>query len=140
MVNRVVLIGRITKEVDLKMTSSQIPVTSFTLAVNRNYTSQNGEKPADFISCVAWRGTAEFMSRFVRKGNLLAVEGSIQTRNYEDQTGQMRYVTEVVCDFVQLLERNDNNNASYDNFKDDDAQDDFYETSKQLVADDDLPF
>src|SRR5690554_6902602 len=105
MINRVVLVGRITRDVDMRMTSSNIPVVSFSLAVNRKYTNELGERPADFINCVAWRHSAQFMKDYVRKGNLLAVEGQIQTRNYEDQSGTTRYITEVVCDSVQLLER-----------------------------------
>jgi single-strand DNA-binding protein len=141
MVNRVVLVGRITKDVELRAVSNEVSVTQFTLAVNRNYTTQSGERPADFIQCVAWRGTAEFMKKFVKKGALLAVEGRIQTRTYEDSTGQTRYVTEVNADNVQLLEsRGDTSSDSTDHDISKDEQDEFYQTSKQLVADDDLPF
>ena len=100
MINRVVLIGRITKEVDSKATSSGVSVVQFTLAVNRNFTNSQGEKEADFIQCVAWRFQADFLKRYVKKGALLGIEGRIQTRNYEDSTGQTRYVTEVIADSV----------------------------------------
>jgi single-strand DNA-binding protein len=83
MLNRVVLIGRITKAPEQKSTQNNIPVVSFTLAVDSRYTNDQGEKKADFIQCVAWNKTAEFMSNYVRKGALLGVEGRIQTRTYE---------------------------------------------------------
>lgn len=143
MINRVVLVGRITKEVDLKATTNNVSVAQFTLAVNRNYTSQSGEKQADFISCVAWRNQAEFMKKFVKKGALLGIEGRIQTRNYEDSTGTTRYVTEVQVDSVQLLESKGDSSPSgeyEDKTSREEQQDEFYETSKKLVADDDLPF
>ncbi|VEU82902.1 single-stranded DNA-binding protein [Acholeplasma hippikon] len=143
MINRVVLVGRITKEVDLRVTGSNISVVQFTLAVNRNYTSANGEKQADFISCVAWRNTADFMKKYVRKGALLGIEGRIQTRNYEDSNGQTRYVTEVQADSVQILEsKNDTSQSNeYDTKPSrDEDNDDYYNTSKNLVADEDLPF
>ena len=78
---------------------------SFTVACNRRFTSQGQEPQADFINCVAWRQTADYMANYVKKGALLGVEGRIQTRNYEDQTGKRVYVTEVVCDSVQTLVR-----------------------------------
>lgn len=138
--NRVILVGRITKDPELKMTQSNIPVCSFTLAVNRQFTDQSGERQADFIQCVVWRKQAENLERFVKKGALLGVEGRIQTRQYETDNGT-RYVTEVLCDSIQFLEsRSDSepkqvqeDNPSVDN-------DEFYETSKQLAAEEDLPF
>lgn len=103
MINQVVLVGRITKDVELKTTQSNIPVATFTLAVNRQFSSDNGEREADFIQCVAWRKAAENMAQFVNKGDLLGVQGRIQTRQYESEQG-MKYITEVVCDTVQFLE------------------------------------
>lgn len=103
MINRVVLLGRITKDPEIKYTQSNIPVVTFTLAVNKTYKDANGERQADFIQLVAWRNSAEFLSRYVKKGNMLGVEGRIQTRSYEAD-GAMRYITEVVVDSVQLLE------------------------------------
>ena len=143
MINNVVLVGRITRDVDLRMTQSNIPVVSFTLAVNRKYTNELGEKPADFINCVAWRHSAQFMKDYVKKGNLLAVEGSIQTRTYVDQDGNNRYITEVVCDSVQLLERSDNRSERSDYQGQSNTQREFEETSKALTDDsgnDNLPF
>lgn len=101
--NRVELVGRITKDPELRYTSSNIASVRFTLAVNRNFTNQNGEREADFINCVAWRNQAENMKKFVTKGNLLAVEGRIQTGSY-DKDGQRVYTTDVVADNVTFLE------------------------------------
>ena len=104
MINNVVLVGRLTKDPDLKYTSSGSAVASFTLAVNRSFTNQNGNREADFINCVIWRKPAETMANYARKGTLLGVVGRIQTRSYENQQGQRVYVTEVVCENFQLLE------------------------------------
>ncbi len=139
--NRVILVGRITKDPEMKSTQSNIPVVSFTLAVNRQFTDQSGEKQADFIQCVVWRKQAENLARFVKKGALLGIEGRIQTRTYEAENGT-RYVTEVVCDSVQFLEsKGDTHNETTDQKDTDTADnDEFYETSKQLAAEEDLPF
>ncbi len=140
MMNRVILVGRITKDPEVKMTQSNIAVATFTLAVNRQFADQSGERQADFIQCVVWRKQAENLARFVKKGALLGVEGRIQTRQYETENG-MRYVTEVVCDSVQFLESkgDSNESTSRDDLTTAD-NDEFYETSKQLAAEEDLPF
>ncbi|MHC5373085.1 single-stranded DNA-binding protein [Enterococcus sp. LJL120] len=104
MINNVVLVGRLTKDPDLRYTSNGAAVATFTLAVNRNFTNQDGNREADFINCVIWRKPAETMANYARKGTLLGVTGRIQTRNYENQQGQRVYVTEVVADNFQLLE------------------------------------
>lgn len=145
MINRVVLVGRITKDVDHRVTQTGVSVVSFTLAVNRNFTNASGEREADFINCVTWRASADFMRNYVKKGNLLGVDGRIQTRNYEDNDGRTVYVTEVVADSVQLLESRSSQESSgqFRNIQEDtsnDAQDELYETTKDLIADDDLPF
>ncbi len=93
MINRVVLVGRLTKDSDLKYTSSGTAVASFTLAVNRQFTNQSGEREADFINCVVWRKQAESLANFTRKGSLIGVEGRLQTRSYDNQQGQRVYVT-----------------------------------------------
>ena len=103
MINKVILIGRIVKDVELRKTPNGISTVSFTLAVNRTY-KKDGEQEADFINCVAWRNSADFMANYVNKGALLGVEGRIQVRNYKDQSDRTVYVTEVVCDSVQVLE------------------------------------
>lgn len=103
MINRVILVGRVTKDPVLRKTPNGTSVVSFTLAVNRNI-KKEGQPEADFINCVAWNKTADFMAQYVRKGALLGVEGRIQTRNYDDKNGKRVYVTEVVANSVQLLE------------------------------------
>ncbi|MHC5269305.1 single-stranded DNA-binding protein [Enterococcus sp. LJL98] len=104
MINNVVLVGRLTKDPDLRYTSSGTAVATFTLAVNRNFASQSGEREADFINCVIWRKSAETLANYAKKGTLLGVTGRIQTRNYENQQGQRVYVTEIVAENFQLLE------------------------------------
>ncbi|TGY65137.1 single-stranded DNA-binding protein [Dubosiella muris] len=103
MINRVVLVGRLTKDPELRKTQSGTSVVSYTIAVNRR-SQTPGQPDADFISCVAWNKTAELMAQYLHKGSLIGVEGRIQTRNYENQQGQRVYVTEVVTDNVQFLE------------------------------------
>ena len=139
MMNRVILVGRITKDPEMKMTQSNIPVVTFTLAVNRQFSDQSGEKQADFIQCVVWRKQAENLARFVRKGALLGVEGRIQTRQYEADNGT-RYVTEVVCDSIQFLESKSDQSETPREETSSADNDEFYETSKQLAAEEDLPF
>ncbi|WEV60474.1 single-stranded DNA-binding protein [Streptococcaceae bacterium ESL0729] len=105
MINNVVLVGRLTKDIELRQTANGQSNASFTLAVTRNFKNQKGEYDADFINVVAWRNTAEFLARFgAKKGNLLSVTGRIQTRSYENQQGQRVYVTEVVADNASFLE------------------------------------
>ena len=104
MINRVVLVGRMTRDPELRRTPQGDAVTSFTLAVNRNYTSRDGQQQADFINCVVWRKPAENVGRYCSKGSLVGVEGRIQTRSYDNSQGQKVYVVEVICDSVQFLE------------------------------------
>lgn len=96
MLNNVVLMGRLTADPELRQTASGIEVTSFTIAIDRGYVRQGEERQADFINCVAWRQTAKFISTYFRKGQMIAVTGSIQTRNYEDKNGSKRVATDVV--------------------------------------------
>lgn len=103
MINRVVLVGRLTKDPELRKTQSGTSVVSYTIAVNRR-SQTPGQPDADFIGCVAWNKTAELMAQYLHKGSLIGVEGRIQTRNYDNQQGQRVYVTEVVTDSVQFLE------------------------------------
>ena len=113
--NKVLLVGRITKDPEIRYLQNGTPQVLFTLAVDRGVRDVNGNRQADFISCVAWRGQADFISRYIRKGYLMSVEGRIQTRNYQGQDGQMRYVTEVVLDAVENLtpRQDDAQGASY---------------------------
>lgn len=103
MINRVVLVGRLTKDPELRRTSQGDAVTSFTLAVNRNFTSRDGQQQADFINCVVWRKPAENVERYCSKGSTVGVEGRIQTRSYDNSQGQKVNVVEVICDSVQFL-------------------------------------
>ncbi|MGX7368012.1 single-stranded DNA-binding protein [Enterococcus casseliflavus] len=104
MINNLTLVGRLTKDPDLKYTGNGIAVATFTLAVNRNFTNQSGEREADFINCVIWRKPAETLANYAKKGVLIGVTGRIQTRSYDNQQGQKVYVTEVIADNFQLLE------------------------------------
>lgn len=161
MMNRVVLVGRLTKDPDLRYTPSGVAVTTFTLAVNRPFKNQNGDSEADFINCVVWRKPAENAANFLKKGSLAGVDGRMQTRNYEGQDGKRVYVTEVVAESVQFLEprnsgggngggnndaqnaydqarnnRNSNNNQGYTRVDDDP----FAGQGSINISDDDLPF
>ncbi|NLH64341.1 MAG: single-stranded DNA-binding protein [Erysipelotrichaceae bacterium] len=108
MINRVVLVGRLTKDVEIRKTQSQLSVASFTVAVDRRVSRSqdpNSNQPtADFINCVAWRQTADFLGTYAKKGALVGVDGRLQTRTYDDAQGNRHYVTEVVCDNANLLE------------------------------------
>ncbi|BDD37914.1 single-stranded DNA-binding protein [Streptococcus ruminantium] len=104
MINNVVLVGRMTKDAELRYTPSNVAVATFTLAVNRNQKNENGEREADFINCVIWRQAAENLANWAKKGALIGIVGSIQTRNYENQQGQRVYVTEVIANQFHMLE------------------------------------
>ncbi|MDO4414007.1 MAG: single-stranded DNA-binding protein [Erysipelotrichaceae bacterium] len=105
MINRVVLVGRLTRDVEVRKTQSNLSVASFTVAIDNRRRANDGtaQNTADFINCVAWRQSADFLGQYARKGAMVGVEGRLQTRNYE-RDGQKVYVTEVVCDSVSLLE------------------------------------
>lgn len=107
--NKVILIGRLTRDPELRYTGSNTPVATFSLAVNRPFTNQSGEREADFINCVVWRKLAETVKNYLSQGSQVAVEGRIQTRNYDDQNGQKRYVTEVIVENIDFVgSRRDN--------------------------------
>ena len=111
--NKVILGGRLTADPELKTTPSGVPVTSFTIAVNRRYTSKNADEPqADFINATAWRSTAEFISRYFRKASSICVVGSIQTRSWTDQQGSKRFATEVVVDEAMFVDSKSESPAS----------------------------
>ena len=154
MINRVVLVGRLTKDPVLRKTANGASIVSFTVACTRRF-KQEGQPEADFINTVAWNKTADIVAQYTHKGSLVGVEGRIQTRSYDDQSGKRVYVTEVVADSVQFLESkstaasnaNSNayvpeaNNQSYqsDNSSSQSYSNDF--TSSTLdIASDDLPF
>lgn len=116
MINNVTIIGRTTKDIELRATSSGTNNASFTLAVERNFKNASGEKETDFINCVAWRKTAEIVAQYAPKGSLIGVRGRIQTRNYENNQGVRVYVTEVVADEVQLIDTRNNNQGANANY------------------------
>ncbi|UUV98382.1 single-stranded DNA-binding protein [Vagococcus luciliae] len=167
MINNVVLVGRLTRDPDLRYTSNGSAVATFNLAVNRNFTNQSGEREADFVNCVIWRKPAETLANYAKKGTLLGVVGRIQTRNYENQQGQRVYVTEVVCENFQLLEsknassQRQQQTSGFNNFSQDnqntqssfgqsssndmpnfdrDNSNPFGNSSSIDISDDDLPF
>lgn len=162
MINNVVLVGRLTKDAELRYTPSNVAVATFTLAVNRNRKNENGEREADFINCVIWRQAAENLANWAKKGSLIGITGTIQTRNYENQQGQRVYVTEVIASHFQLLEsrssQQDNQGSyqqqSYGNqgntFQNGNSQggysgqggyqSPFGNTNPRDISDDDLPF
>ncbi|MFC4077250.1 single-stranded DNA-binding protein [Salinithrix halophila] len=154
MLNRVVLIGRLTRDPELRYTPGGVAVTSFNLAVNRRFTNQQGEKEADFIDIVAWRQLAETVANYMKKGRLVAVEGRLQIRSFENQEGRRIKVAEVVAENVQFLEsrsqaasgsgadysqsqgKNDGFNAGRSP-----STDPFADDGKPIdISDDDLPF
>ena len=155
MINRVVLVGRLTKDPVLRKTANGASVVSFTVACTRRF-KQEGQPDADFINTVAWNKTADIVSQYTHKGSLVGVEGRIQTRSYDDQSGKRVYVTEVVADSVQFLESksaaasnaNSNayvpeaNNQSYqsDNSSSQSYSNDFTSSDTLDIASDDLPF
>ena len=105
-INKVILVGRLTRDVEVRKTGSGLSVAQFTVAVDRRLPkNSDGQQSADFVPCVAWRQSADFLGSYARKGNLVSVEGHIQTRNYDDKDGRKIYVAEVVCENVQLQSR-----------------------------------
>ena len=149
MINNVVLVGRITRDPELRYTPQNQAVATFSLAVNRQFKNANGERDADFINCVIWRQQAENLANWAKKGALMGITGRIQTRNYENQQGQRVYVTEVVADTFQLLEsrqsseRNHAPAATQPNNKSNvagDSHDPFAGNESLNINDDDLPF
>lgn len=154
MINRVVLVGRITRDPEVQQTNTGIQYVRFSLACNRPFKDQNGERQADFINCIAWRQQADFLARFVKKGNMVGVEGRIQMNNYQDANGNNRQVFDVLVESVTNLEPASKNDGGYqpqppfgNGFQPSENQNysnhDFEETNKSVefeVSDDDLPF
>jgi single-strand DNA-binding protein len=150
--NKVILIGRLTRDPGLKTTSSGTATTTFSIAVDRNFVNQQtGQREADFINCVAWRKQAENIARYCTKGTQVAVEGRIQVRNYDAQDGTKRYVTEVICDNVTFLGSKSSNNSSFNESNYSEPSSDIETTNlnedpyanmgdEVALTDDDLPF
>ncbi|MFC5775137.1 single-stranded DNA-binding protein [Ectobacillus antri] len=140
MINAVTLVGRLTKDPELRYTQNGVATANFTLAVNRTFSNQQGEREADFINCVVWRKPAENTANYCRKGQLVGVTGRIQTRNYEGQDGKKVYVTEVVADSVQFLEGKKDGGQDQTS-KQDRVKDPFVMTGGVIeISDEDLPF
>ena len=112
--NKVFLIGRLVRDPELRYTGTNIPVATFSIAVNRNFTNANGEREADFINCVVWDKQAENLVKYQKKGNQIAVDGRIQTRNYEDKDGKRVYVTEILANNISFLDSKGTNTSSND--------------------------
>ncbi|AIC96522.1 MULTISPECIES: single-stranded DNA-binding protein [Shouchella] len=116
MLNRVVLVGRLTRDPELRFTPNGVAVANFTLAVNRPFSNQQGEREADFINCVVWRKPAENVANFLKKGSLAGVDGRVQTRSYDNNEGKRVFITEVVAESVQFLEPRNSQNNQNQNF------------------------
>lgn len=146
MINNVVLVGRLTKDPDLRYTGNETPVASFTLAVNRDFKNASGEQEADFINCVIWRKSAETLANTVRKGQQIGVVGRVQTRSYDNQQGQKVFVTEVVAERFNYLEKREGNSNSSNSQNQSSNQQNFDRNSDPFsgssidISDDDLPF
>lgn len=154
MINRVVLVGRLTKDPELRQTPSGLSVATFTIATNRTFSNQSGERVADFVPCVVWRKQAENVAQYVGKGSLIGVEGRLQTRTYDAQDGSKRFVMEVVADSVQFLESRQtanhrqqemmqqpvSNNQGTKTSNANDVPFDFDDDASFDISDDDLPF
>lgn len=137
MINNVVLVGRLTRDPELRYTPSNVAVATFSLAVSRNFKNQAGDYEADFISCIMWRQQAENFANWLKKGALVGITGRIQTRSYDNQQGQRVYVTEVVAESFQTLEKKYlANNASMEN----QIPPSFEKTNPMDISDDDFPF
>ncbi|MFD2627353.1 single-stranded DNA-binding protein [Oceanobacillus kapialis] len=161
MLNRVVLVGRLTKDPDLRYTPNGVAVANFTIAVNRPFSNQQGNREADFINCVVWRRPAENLANFMKKGSMIGVDGRVQTRTFDGQDGKTVFVTEIVADSVQFLEtkgssqnrgqdnpgfqqqnRNQNQYQPNQNQNQNQNQDDPFRNNGEPIdiSDDDLPF
>jgi len=155
--NKVFLIGRLTRDPELRYTGTNIAVASFSIAVNRNFSNANGEREADFINIVVWRKQAENVKNYITKGSQVAIDGRIQTRNYDDKDGKKVYVTEVVADNVQFLDSKGSREVNASNetpdvtpydfsnqvdvTTNDVKEDPFKDFGEEIVIeDDDLPF
>ena len=141
--NKVILIGNLTKDPEQSYTPSNICVCRFTVAVNRSYSSQNGDKQTDFLPVVCWRNQAENCAKHLKKGSKVGVSGSIQTRTYADANGVRRYVTEIVADEVQFLStRNENGEGDLPEIPEvrETRRAPRVEDARPVASDDDLPF
>lgn len=142
MINNVTIVGRTTKDVELRTTGDGTSVANFTIAANRPFKNKQGEQEADFINCVAWRKNAEVAAKYTKKGSMIGITGRIQTRKYENNEGRTVFVTEVVAESVQLLEPKKQNNQSNNDISQQQQQNDSFESKNDEIniSDDDIPF
>lgn len=148
--NKVILIGRLSRDPEMRTTGSGTAVTRFTVAVSRPFQNPNGERQTDFINCIAWRRQAENIAKYCTKGSQVAIEGRIQTGSYDAQDGTKRYTTDIVCDNVTFLGSRNSDNASSNTFQAeptevvetaDLSEDPFKDFGDEIaLSDDDLPF
>lgn len=138
--NRVMLVGRITAKPELRYTSSNIPFTRFSVAVNRTFSNAQGERETDFINVVVWRRQAENIVNYLDKGSLVSVEGRLQTGNYTDKDGNKRYTTDVAADSVQFLESRRQSESRTQSYQNEPTPYDFEQAPAKTVDIDDDPF
>lgn len=134
MMNRVILVGRLTKDPELKFTPNGVAVATFTLAVQRAFTNQQGEREADFINCVVWRRPAENVAQFLKRGSMAGVDGRVQTRSYDGNDGKKVYVTEIMAESVQFL------GSKNEGSQQQQTQSSGFDNREVTVNEDDLPF
>lgn len=130
MLNRVILMGRITQDLDLRQTPNGISVLTFNIAVDRGYAKPGEERQADFITCVAWRQQAEFISRYFSKGRMIAIEGNLRTRTYDDKNGSKHYVTEVYVDSVSFTGEPKQGGSSYGSYQNNSSNNSYSQPSQ----------
>lgn len=144
MLNKAILVGRLTRDPELKSTQSGVSVLNFTVAVQRKYKDAKGERQSDFINCVAFRQTADFISNYFKKGNMISIDGSIQTRSWDDNEGKRRYATEVVVNdagFVESRRDSESSVQTHNNtFADEGSLPEMPTEFGSDATDDDLPF
>lgn len=145
--NRTILVGRLTRDPELRYTPNGVAVANFTMAVNRPFKSKDGEQEADFINCVVWRKPAENLANYMKKGNQIGVDGRLQSRSYEDKEGKKVFVTEVVADSVQFLEsksgsQTGNNQQNHNQQQGNQSQSNPFQNEGEPIdiGDEDLPF
>lgn len=147
--NRVVIVGRLTRDVELRYTPNGVAVANFNVAVNRQFKNKDGEQEADFIQCVTWRKQAENLANYMKKGSQIGVDGRLQTRTYENSNGKTVFVTEILAESIQFLEpksnQSVNSNSSNSNQQKQPSKPEqpqsFEQAGEQInIGDDDLPF
>jgi single-strand DNA-binding protein len=136
MINRVILVGRITKDPELRFVNNDIPLVRFNLAINRNFTNNEGIRETDFIRCVVWNKQAENLAKFITKGALIGIEGKIRTSVFENNTDKKQFITEIQCDSIQFLDSRKNKEHNENNFSKNNLEEEFHIDEEN----DELPF